>query len=617
MAEESYIISLVIKGKDQASSMLQGFGGALKTVGGLALGLGTAVIGGAAVVGGAIAKLAIDAAPVVGVQAAFEGLAESAGVGMDEMLGALQRGSSGMIANRDLMTSFNKAAQLVSIDFAQVLPDAMGALGKVSAATGEDMGFLLDSLVTGVGRLSPMILDNLGIQVSLAEASAAWAAENGVLVTEMTKTQQQTALMDQVMVKLNENTASMPEVTGTATASMAGFQATIQNLKDDIGAAFVPALNEVVGVFGEIIQDVGPDIIKWAGVAAEWLGKRLPGFIRSFKTIFWTSFRIARKAVADAWVVIEPVFALLQTWFAVEGPGALETLKKGWNDVWNFILDLTDIAVQWFTENLPLIIAAGEQIIDVWNNNIVPAFDNIWVIIKTIVSTALEVVLGFITVGMALITGDWETAWEGIKDILSTIWEGLKTVVTEGAQAILDLIVGENSLLDDLKSNWSSVWSNLKTIVLTSLNAIPGIVSTALNDAKNTVLGKIDSFKDAGAALIQGIKDGMSSMLESLISTALGIAESVVAAIRDFLGMDSPSKLFNDIGVNVMGSWAQGMLRSSVMPISAASQVAGQVSAATQANNTQTVTMFGPRFEGVDSAQTMMDDLSMMTSGIA
>ena len=32
-----------------------------------------------------------------------------------------------------------------------------------AAATGQDVGFMLDSLVKGIGRGSPMILDNLGL----------------------------------------------------------------------------------------------------------------------------------------------------------------------------------------------------------------------------------------------------------------------------------------------------------------------------------------------------------------------------------------------------------------------------------------------------------------------
>jgi len=156
-------IEIVIKGEDRASGVLKKIGGAVGTLGKAAMyGLGALAAAGG-VAGAAMAKLAIDAAPLEGIEKAFEGIAEASGKSADEMLRALEKGSAGMIAQRDLMKSYNLAAQLVGDQFANQLPEAMGYLGKVAAATGEDMGFMMDSLVRGVGRLSPMILDNLGI----------------------------------------------------------------------------------------------------------------------------------------------------------------------------------------------------------------------------------------------------------------------------------------------------------------------------------------------------------------------------------------------------------------------------------------------------------------------
>jgi len=175
----SRTIEIIINAVNKASPAIESVGGSLQNLGKVALAGVAGVATATAAIGAALTKLAVDAAPMEGVSRAFEGLAESSGVGMDEMLAALKRGSAGMISNRDLMTSFNKAAQLVSTDFAVQLPNAMGYLGKVAAATGQDMNFMLDSLVTGVGRLSPMILDNLGIQVSLTEANEAYAASIG------------------------------------------------------------------------------------------------------------------------------------------------------------------------------------------------------------------------------------------------------------------------------------------------------------------------------------------------------------------------------------------------------------------------------------------------------
>jgi len=174
------------------------------------------------------------------ISEAFRGLGGS----IEEM----REGSMGMIADVDLMKSFNTAASLVSEDFAKKLPDAMGYLTKVSASTGESMTYMMDSIVRGVGRMSPMILDNLGIQVDLASANKAYAAELGITVKEMTKTQKQTGLMNQVMEKLAFNTAKMPDVAGTAAAQMASFGVTMDNIKAIVGQALLPVLQQFMDI---------------------------------------------------------------------------------------------------------------------------------------------------------------------------------------------------------------------------------------------------------------------------------------------------------------------------------------------------------------------------------
>lgn len=164
-----------LKSTERLGGVLGGFGKSLQTVGAVAtagLGIATGAVAG---VGAAVLGLAQDAAAIPGVTSAFETLTSTMDGGATAMLAALQDSSGGLITNTELMRSFNTAAALVGDDFAERLPDSMGYLSKVSAATGQDMGFMLDSLVKGVGRLSPLILDNLGIQVNLAEANEEYA----------------------------------------------------------------------------------------------------------------------------------------------------------------------------------------------------------------------------------------------------------------------------------------------------------------------------------------------------------------------------------------------------------------------------------------------------------
>lgn len=224
-----------------------------------------------AITAGAFA-LAKAAVPVDGIRRAFEGFASTIEGGSSRMLAALQQASAGMVANADLMRSFNLAAQLVGVQFAQQLPEAMQFLGKVSQATGADMNFLLDSLARGVGRLSPLILDNLGVTINLSQAYQDWATANNRAVESMTKAEQQTAAMTQVIEKLRQNTASLPEVFGSAGQVFAAFAADLKNIKDQVGLDLLPTFTGLLSTFRQFLPTLSAFVSGFTGTFAAVAG---------------------------------------------------------------------------------------------------------------------------------------------------------------------------------------------------------------------------------------------------------------------------------------------------------------------------------------------------------
>jgi hypothetical protein len=245
-----------------------------------------AAVVGSLAIGAGLAKMAVDAAPLEGIKRAFDGLTASIDGGSSKMLAALQKSSKGMIDNRQLMLNFNLASQLVNREFAERLPEAMEYLTKVSAATGQSMDYLMNSLILGVGRLSPRIIDNLAVQISATEAYEKYAASIGKAADELTRQEQQTAMMNLTMEKLKENTASFPDITENATTKLAQFHAALANLRDQIGIAFLPVIKLMVEAFTGLVVSVGPGIVEFVGHLAD-------GF----------------KAVADVVEVIRHIFA--------------------------------------------------------------------------------------------------------------------------------------------------------------------------------------------------------------------------------------------------------------------------------------------------------------------
>jgi hypothetical protein len=220
--------------------------------------LGKLAVAGAALAGirtlaKGITTLVQESAAVPGIARSFEGLGGS--------IAAMRQGMSGMVSDVELMKSYNQAAQLVGVTFAQKLPEAMQYLSKVAASTGQSLDYMLNSFVVGIGRRSKLILDNLGIITDEVSANEAYAASIGKTADALTDQEKQIALTNQVLEKLRTNTASMPEMAGSAAAGFAGLSATMANLKSGIGEALLPVGSELGGKLSEFASNVGPKVV--------------------------------------------------------------------------------------------------------------------------------------------------------------------------------------------------------------------------------------------------------------------------------------------------------------------------------------------------------------------
>jgi len=132
---------------------------------------------------GGIVDMLASAAPLVDMENAFKRLATSYDINAEQMIEAMGRASKGTIADADLIQSANKAligsGKELGKEFGEALPQLLEMARASAKATGQDVGFLFESLVTGIKRSSPMIIDNTGLQLKLGEAQAAYAKELG------------------------------------------------------------------------------------------------------------------------------------------------------------------------------------------------------------------------------------------------------------------------------------------------------------------------------------------------------------------------------------------------------------------------------------------------------
>lgn len=224
----------------------------------------SAIIGKIVDVGKKIVEMAAHGSALMQMEKAFHGLATQAGLTgdqIDEVKDKLRNATMNMVADADLIKQAN-TAMLLGIDinkFHELAEVARAA----SIATGQDMGFMLESITTGVGRMSVEILDNLGITVKLEEVYQKHAATLGKNAEALSDVEKKQAVLNAVMVqgkKLIEATGATDKVFIPLTARLGQVRAAFQNMTDDISKGLTPVLNVLTRDFQGLMSSMSDDV---------------------------------------------------------------------------------------------------------------------------------------------------------------------------------------------------------------------------------------------------------------------------------------------------------------------------------------------------------------------
>ncbi len=135
-------------------------------------------------------KLLESAGERLGQKRALERTLEAQGIAADEYVGKLKGLANQQIATSDIILSANRALALGIA--ASDIPGLLEAATKASVSLGVTAAKAFQDITTGVGRASPLILDNLGIMIDQNNVFKDYAASIGVATNELTK-QQRTA----------------------------------------------------------------------------------------------------------------------------------------------------------------------------------------------------------------------------------------------------------------------------------------------------------------------------------------------------------------------------------------------------------------------------------------
>ena len=204
--------------------------------------------------------------------------------------------------------------------------------------------------------------------------------------------------------------------------------------------------------------------------------------------------------------------------------------------------------------SLPMILETGTQLLTALVNGIVACIPQLVAmlpqIIETTVSTLLNNLPAILEAGMqllmALINGLVQAIPQLIAmlpqiiaSIVNTLANNLPAIINAGVQILIALITGLIQAIPQL------------------IGAIPQIIS-AVKDA----FGNVD-WGSIGLNIITGIKDGLMGAAGQLWDAAKNVAKNAWDGVKNFLGINSPSRLFRDtVGKQIAAGMVVGMQRS-------------------------------------------------------
>jgi phage-related protein len=190
--------------------------------------------------------------------------------------------------------------------------------------------------------------------------------------------------------------------------------------------------------------------------------------------------------------------------------------------------------------------------------------DNLGLIISTGIDLLIALITGISEATPQLI----DLLPQIISQIQMTIFNNLPLIIEAGLRLLEAMISGIMTALpsllslsfrlplqvaDNIRKNMPQILATGKQILTSLVSGISSMIGNLRSKAGqvfNTVKNKFAQLPNAliniGKDLVRGLWNGINDMTSWVINKIQGFGESVLSGIRDFFGINSPSKLFED-----------------------------------------------------------------------
>lgn len=288
----------------------------------------------------------------------------------------------------------------------------------------------------------------------------------------------------------------------------ADLRLSTQQLVESVGVA----AQNVVPRVQLVLQNIAAMIQQYVPQVTQWLAESLPQVLATVTQLLYDILTAVAATLPQLVTTLTDFLPTLVESLSTLLTGMLEAFQAQWPSIVESIAlalpQIVESAVSFFTSAIPTLVEMGVQLF------------------------------------VALV--------EAMPSIVDTICAALPQIVDSCVNtftANIDKIVGAGLRL------LSALVQNLPGIINAVVSKLPQIVSSCVS----TLIGHLPEFANVGFQLLCGLGEGIANAAKHVAEMAFAAVGSIIDGVKSFLGINSPSKVFAEIGGYTMAGMAVGI----------------------------------------------------------
>ena len=419
-------------------------------------------------------------------------------------------------------------------------------LSSMFGGTSKDAVAALSSALKG--ERDP--IEKYGVSLNQAKIDAEAAAlgfkkVGGTLSTEAN----QAATLSLIMKQTADAHGNFAKESNTLQGQQQRAAATWANITATIGGIFLPIVAKAFGFINSTVLPIISNLVNnlgsgGMGGAFEMLGPAIATILTVMNplSIVWQSLL----------PLLPQIITMFQTIAAVVGPALVQIFGAIIPVVQSVIATVSPLITQIAGALIPIItnlvttvlppvittfaavVAALLPVVTTIVGLLVPAIQALLPVVTTVmtivsglIQSAMQVITGVIQVAVGLFTGNWDMAWQGMKNITQggiDLVIGLVTGIPQAIGAIFsaagDILVGAGrAIIDGFIGGLKAAWEAGKEFI--------GGIGSWIAEHKGPISYDKRLLKPAGAAIMGGLVSSMKAGVPALTKMLGGVTEQI------------------------------------------------------------------------------------------